>query len=382
MFREHAKLFTKLQFITDLVFSAIAFPLAYLTRTYLGKLPWDFRGLLNPELHSFTYYLPYVGLAVCWWVVSAFSLGLYRITIRRSDLEKMKVVLETSILLGLCLGFLSFALKLDLSRPLIAFFAAYQALLLLSARLVVMLRSRLAHTGAARRHILIVGNSEKAREMGELISRYRDWGLRILGYVTVNGKGEAQRSDQVLGTIDDLSEIVQNHVVDEIIFVGQGREDLGCFDDVLSICKEQGIKTRVAVDIFPAKVSQVSMDFLENVPILTFGTTPDHALSLFIKRAMDVILSAAILVLSLPLMIVVGLMVKLTSKGPIIYRQVRCGLYGRKFVLHKYRSMREGAEDVLWEIKHLNEMDGPVFKMRDDPRVTPLGRFLRKRLHR
>jgi lipopolysaccharide/colanic/teichoic acid biosynthesis glycosyltransferase len=75
---------------------------------------------------------------------------------------------------------------------------------------------------------------------------------------------------------------------------------------------------------------------------------------------------------------IVALLIKLTSKGPIIYDQVRCGLYGRKFVLHKFRSMKDGAEDILWEIKHLNEMDGPVFKMRNDPRVTPLGRFLRK----
>ncbi len=378
MFREHAKLFTKLQFISDLILSAIAFPLAYVTRIQLGKLGWDPVGMLNPELHSLVHYLPYVAGAIAWWVTSALMLGLYRISIRRSDLEKVKVVLESSILLALFLGFLSFALKLDLSRPLIAFFAAYQALLLLCARMIVMIRSRLAHATAARRHILIVGNSDKARQMGELIGRYRDWGLRILGYVTANGKGDARRTDQVLGTIEDLAEIVQNHVVDEIIFVGQGREDLSSLDDVLNICKEQGIKTRVAVDIFPAKVSQVSMDFLENVPILTFSMTPDHALSLFIKRSMDVIFSAIILVVSFPFMLMVGLLVKLTSKGPVIYRQVRCGLYGRKFVLYKFRSMRDGAEDVLWEIRHLNEMDGPVFKMRNDPRVTPLGRFLRK----
>jgi exopolysaccharide biosynthesis polyprenyl glycosylphosphotransferase len=97
-----------------------------------------------------------------------------------------------------------------------------------------------------------------------------------------------------------------------------------------------------------------------------------------VKRAMDVVFSILLLMASLPLMILVGLLVKLTSKGPIIYSQVRCGLYGRKFVLYKFRSMQEGAQDVLWEIKHLNEMDGPVFKMRLDPRVTVLGRFLRK----
>jgi lipopolysaccharide/colanic/teichoic acid biosynthesis glycosyltransferase len=89
-------------------------------------------------------------------------------------------------------------------------------------------------------------------------------------------------------------------------------------------------------------------------------------------------ISAALLLLLFPFLVLIGLLVKLTSKGPIIYRQTRCGLYGRKFTLYKIRSMFDGAEDVLWEIKHLNEMAGPVFKMRNDPRVTPLGRFLRK----
>jgi exopolysaccharide biosynthesis polyprenyl glycosylphosphotransferase len=134
----------------------------------------------------------------------------------------------------------------------------------------------------------------------------------------------------------------------------------------------------VAVDLFPAKVSNVSMEFLENVPLLTFSTTPDRAFALFVKRVMDIVLSAFLLTILFPFMAVIGVLIKLTSSGPILYKQVRCGLYGRRFVLYKFRSMNEGAEDVLWEIKHLNEMDGPVFKMRNDPRVTPLGRFLRK----
>jgi exopolysaccharide biosynthesis polyprenyl glycosylphosphotransferase len=92
----------------------------------------------------------------------------------------------------------------------------------------------------------------------------------------------------------------------------------------------------------------------------------------------DIAGSAIALVVSSPVMLIIAVLVKLTSRGPAIYRQVRCGLYGRRFVLYKFRSMCEGAEDVLWEIKHLNEMDGPVFKMRNDPRVTPFGRILRK----
>jgi exopolysaccharide biosynthesis polyprenyl glycosylphosphotransferase len=382
MFREHAKLFTTLQFVTDTLLTVVAFPLAYLTRVHLNEaVPPALDRLLNPALHPLMRYSWVVALAGLWWAVVAYSLGLYRISIRRSDWEKLRVVLESSILLGLFLGFLSFALKLDISRPLIAFFVVYQALLLSLARSAVALHGRRKNrygVQANRSNILIVGNNAKARKMGELVSRYSDWGLRILGYVEVSGSKVAERPAGVLGSISDLPQIVEGNVVDEIIFVGSSPKDLDCLDEVLALCKEQGIKTRVAADIFPAKISKVSMEFLENIPVITFSTTPDHALSLFVKRAMDATLSAFLLAILMPFMFVVGLLVKLTSKGPIIYRQVRCGLYGRKFVLYKFRSMRNGAEDILWEIRHLNEMDGPVFKMRNDPRVTPLGRILRK----
>jgi len=214
--------------------------------------------------------------------------------------------------------------------------------------------------------------------MGELISRYSDWGLRILGYVEVDPARDGDRIRDVLGSIADIPTIIEDNVVDEIIFVGSEPRDLEGLDDVLTVCKEQGVKTRVAADFFPVKVSRVSMEFLENVPIITFSATPDHAFALLVKRLMDILGSALALLVSSPLMLILAVLVKFTSKGPVIYRQVRCGLYGRKFVLYKFRSMCEGAEDVLWEIKHLNEMDGPVFKMRNDPRVTPLGRILRK----
>ncbi len=382
MFREHAKLFTTLQFVTDTILTVMAFPLAYLTRIHLEKaIPAGLDRFLNPELHPLMRYSLFIGPSILWWAVVAFSLGLYRISIRRSGWEKIRVVVESSILLGLFLGFLSFALNKNLSRPLIALFVLYQAAFLSLARGAVALHSRRKNRSgdpASQRNIVIVGTHARAREMGELVSRYSDWGLKILGFVEAGAGESSERGTDVLGSVSDLAAIVENNVVDEMIFVGSSPRDLGCLDEVLALCKEQGISTRVAADIFPAKISKVSMEFVENIPVISFSTTPDHALSLFIKRAMDVTLSSALLVVSMPLMLLVGLLVKLTSSGPVIYRQVRCGRYGRKFVLYKFRSMHEGAEDVLWEIKHLNEMDGPVFKMRNDPRVTPLGRLLRK----
>ena len=114
------------------------------------------------------------------------------------------------------------------------------------------------------------------------------------------------------------------------------------------------------------------------MPLITYSTVPDHSLSLVAKRLLDCSAAACLLVLTTPIMLVVMLLIKFTSPGSIFYHQIRCGLYGRRFTLTKFRTMIEGAEDKLWEIKHLNEMDGPVFKMRNDPRVTPLGRILRK----
>jgi exopolysaccharide biosynthesis polyprenyl glycosylphosphotransferase len=368
-----------MQFCADLVLSCLAFPLAYWTRTQLDHLlPADLSRLLNPALHPLENYSLMAAAALVWWALVALTLGLYRITIRRSDWAKVRMVLESSVLMGLFLGFLSFALKLDLSRPLIALFVLYQAGLLLLARGIVRLHGKRAvGSSNSRRNILIVGSGAKAREMGNLISRYSEWGLRILGYVEPGVRREDAGGD-ILGAIADIPRIIEHNVVDEMIFVGNKPMDLTQLDEVLAVCNEQGIRTRVAVDVFPSKVSKVSMEFLEGVPLVTFSTTPDHALSLLIKRGIDMVSSFVLLVVLMPLLLVVGLLVKLTSRGPTIYRQLRCGLYGRRFVLYKFRSMQEGAEDVLWEIKHLNEMDGPVFKMRNDPRVTPLGRLLRK----
>ena len=381
MFRERAKLFNRLQFLIDVLLTFAAFPLAYWSRIHLSKLlPSDLDALLNPVLLPMNQYLWIVELAIVCWTATALSLGLYRISIRRSGWEKVRIVLESSILLWLFLGFLSFAMKLDLSRPLTALFVFYQALLLTAIRLLVLFqtkRSGLFFPSKDSRNILIIGTNAKARKMGNLISRYSEWGFRIVGYVEAGTEAAVKPGGDVLGSVSDLPRIIDETIVDEIIFVGD-RPNLDLLDKILELCSEQGIRTRLAADFFPAKVTNLSMEFLENVPVITFSSAPEHAPSLLIKRILDITVSAVLLILTLPFMVFFGILVKLTSKGPAIYRQVRCGLYGRKFVLYKIRSMRDGAEDVLWEIKHLNEMDGPVFKMRNDPRTTPLGRFLRK----
>jgi exopolysaccharide biosynthesis polyprenyl glycosylphosphotransferase len=381
MFREHAKFYNRLQFAADILFSCAAFPIALWLRTHVVRiLPSDLNHLLNPSLLPFQQYFWIIGLAVGSWVVFAYFLGLYRISIRRFGWKKIRIILESSVILWLFVGFISFVLKLDLSRLLIAFFIICQSAILIGIRILTHLRLKRKNQAVSLKHfrnIIIIGTSEKARNMGALISNYSEWGLRILGYIRPDSESETHAGSDVLGSVSDLYNIIENNIVDEIIFAGN-RPDLDTLDTILEICKEQGIRFRVAADFFPAKVTKVSMEFIENVPLITFSSAPEHVPSLMVKRLLDIIVSLVMLLISVPFLLIVGAMVRLTSGGPAIYRQVRCGLYGRKFVLFKFRSMREGAEDALWEIKHLNEMAGPVFKMRNDPRVTPLGRFLRK----
>ena len=166
-------------------------------------------------------------------------------------------------------------------------------------------------------------------------------------------------------------------MIDEIIFAVP-KEELAGLEEIFLLCEEEGVKTRILLNLFPHVISRMQLDWLEATPLLTFSTTPDNEYLLFLKRTVDFLGALILLVLVSPLMFLVALLVKATSRGPMIFRQTRCGLGGRYFTLYKFRSMVEGAESKRSELEGLNELDGPVFKVSNDPRCTPLGRALRK----
>ena len=117
---------------------------------------------------------------------------------------------------------------------------------------------------------------------------------------------------------------------------------------------------------------------LEGIPLLTFTNTPGAPFPMFVKWLQDIVASLLGMVVSAPLLPLIAVAIKLSSKGPVLFSQERCGLNGRRFTLHKFRTMYEGSDRRLYEVAHLNEVDGPAFKARHDPRVTPVGRILRR----
>jgi exopolysaccharide biosynthesis polyprenyl glycosylphosphotransferase len=143
------------------------------------------------------------------------------------------------------------------------------------------------------------------------------------------------------------------------------------------MCDEEGVRTRVAVDFFPHVNSTVSLERFGETPLLTFSAAPYDEIRLLLKRMTDVAIAAAGLLVLAPWMAAIAILIRLTSPGPVIFRQVRCGLNGRLFLFYKFRSMVENAEELKKDLEHLNVRE-TVFKIPRDPRLTPIGRFLRK----
>jgi len=195
--------------------------------------------------------------------------------------------------------------------------------------------------------------------------------------VAPNGEHEKEFGNlPVLGRADDLPRILQQEVVDEVIFV-LSRRQLEEFEESFLLCSELGIRARVAL-YFPHMKARVVLEELEGIPLLTFTNPPGAPFPMFLKRVQDITASAIGMVLTAPLVPFIAAAVKLSSPGPVFYSQERCGLNGRRFTLRKFRTMYEGADRRLDEVAHLNEVEGPAFKARRDPRTTPVGRFLRR----
>ena len=187
---------------------------------------------------------------------------------------------------------------------------------------------------------------------------------------------------RVLGSYEDIPALTarDHHVIDEVLIAPSGRRlhDLQDLEPVFLALEEQGIVTRLVVNFLPRSLSGLSFDELGGLPLLTFSTAPHDEVVLFVRRAVELVLAGLLLLLLSPVLLAIAIAIKLDSPGPVLFRQLRCGLHGRPFTFLKFRSMRVDAEALKKQLAPYNEMDGPAFKMTNDPRVTPLGRFLRR----
>jgi exopolysaccharide biosynthesis polyprenyl glycosylphosphotransferase len=295
----------------------------------------------------------------------------------------MRLTVSQTFWFGIALPTAIFLLKLgDISRLFVILFVLFNFLLQTAYRLAARRMRRFVQEGFAGHHYyLIVGTGPKAVEVARLIEKHEEHGNGVVGFVREPDgpalEAASLRREYSVWPLDHLPKMIEEDIVDEIIFA-VSKPQLERIEDLLLTCEEQGIKTRVLVDFFPHLRSEIALDKLEGLPLLTFSNAPENEYLLFLKRAMDLGLASMLLLVTAPLLLVVAALVRASSPGPVIYRQLRCGLNGRRFWLYKFRSMYQDAEQQRAQVEHLNEMDGPVFKSSRDPRVTPVGRLLRK----
>jgi len=249
----------------------------------------------------------------------------------------------------------------------------------------VVIRASLAYArrhGRNTRNLLVIGTNQRAMTLVQRIQGKPELGYRILGFADEEWAGSEEFRRQGFSLVADLEELptyVRRNVVDEVVLALPIRSYHTVASTIAGACEQQGIIVRFMPNIFDLKEAKHRTDELGHDDVLvSHDSTIADAWGLAIKRTIDIVVSAAAIILLSPVMVLTAMLVKLTSPGPIFFIQKRLGRNKRMFDIYKFRTMVVDAEKRLKDLEHQNEADGAVFKIKDDPRITPIGRFLRK----
>ncbi len=261
------------------------------------------------------------------------------------------------------------------------FWALSSASVAVSSLALRYMLGRVRVRGYNLRHVLIVGTNSRAIEFARKLEDRPDLGYHLLGFVDDEWPGRQeclQDSYKMCCDFSGLSEYLRHNVVDEVAIYLPLRSFYEYISQVAALCDQHGITARFGSDTFNLKVAHSYADDLDLNGHITTFSGPPKGWPILVKRALDIVVSLALLVLFAPLLLAVALLIPLTSQGPALFRQERVGLNKRRFLIFKFRTMVPNADKMLADLERFNEASGPVFKIKKDPRVTPLGRFLRR----
>jgi exopolysaccharide biosynthesis polyprenyl glycosylphosphotransferase len=353
----------------------IAFLTAFWIRLMLPELIWNRAAPIDFASHVWA-----VLVAIPLYALFAGPAGLYSgletISYRRLFVSIARVFVYVGLIIGLAIFLLQ---TKSFSRTFFFLFIGIGFTFCASSKLFLKaFARRMGERPADIRNVLIVGVNPDAREVQSKLESNPLYGLKVAGYLTGPGEtADGAGSAPVLGTLSELRRIVGERVIDEVVFALPFSKLLDC-EEQIAWCEEIGTTVHLKVDFVRSLLSKMYPSDLEGTPMLTLASTPRDPVSLAVKRALDIVVSGVALVVLSPVIVGGAVLVALTSRGPVLFRQNRIGLNGRLFTLYKFRSMRSDAEARKHELAAFNEMSGPVFKMKNDPRVTFVGRWLRR----
>ncbi len=232
--------------------------------------------------------------------------------------------------------------------------------------------------GKSSHHVLIIADAFSDGVIENLLLQ-KEWGFKVVSILTDSKLIKAKYGSQIkiLSIKENLKNVIDHSVIDEVIYCKRDVE-IELIKKVVGICNEVGVVFRLQSSVSPLDPTEFQLKTLNKTKDLSIVDIPSNSLSLILKSMGDIYFSIMAVILLIPVFLIIALLIKAGSKGPVFFRQERIGLRGRKFRLFKFRTMVIDAEEQLKKLKARNEADGPVFKIKDDPRITRVGRFLRK----
>jgi Undecaprenyl-phosphate glucose phosphotransferase len=377
MVNRHNRLLVAFHVASDALLAASAFIVAYVIRFYTPLIPVT-KGV--PPFRQYLMVLPFIAALV----PLAFHLqSLYRLRRGRSRVDDFFAVFVGSIL-AVVFGivatlyvetyFASDAAKdrgvLEVSQLVWAIFLVLNVLLTFASReLVREILERRWRAGIGLKRILIAGSGELGRIVADKILEHRELGFQIVGFVDDRAVGDhlGYRGLPLLGTLEDASAILSREAIDHLYIALPPEQHLRMLDLIERTSREM-VDVRVVPDLLQVMALRARLEDLDGVPVININDTPLQGFNSLVKRGIDILISSLALVALAGPLAVIAALVKLTSPGPVFYRQERMGLDGKPFMIHKFRSMYHDAERDT----------GPVWARQDDPRRTPLGRMLRR----
>jgi exopolysaccharide biosynthesis polyprenyl glycosylphosphotransferase len=316
--------------------------------------------------------LPIIGLKLS---------GSYRLT-RVSDIRS--ILRETSKPVLIMAGILIFAARctvvtFELEASVAASLGIVWGLVIVNRIAVIKYLKSSRRDDQWSTCVLILGTDDRAIQAAHVLSTHPEWHIHIIGLLTETETeiGEAKAGYKILGKVDDIVEVLKTHVVDCVFFAGATTIDTAKLRHIALMCGMIGVDFVLSLQLIREQ-KDLFFEKYDLLSLLVFKSAYHNPEKLFIKRAMDIVVSALVIILFLPLWIILPLIIRWESPGPAFFSQVRVGRNGRLFRLFKFRSMVKDAEAMQQSLMNLNEMDGPVFKVKNDPRITRIGGFLRR----
>jgi exopolysaccharide biosynthesis polyprenyl glycosylphosphotransferase len=329
-------------------------------------------GLPDPKLA--------VAVFVAMWIAVLWMHGMYRSRARWTRRSDVAAVLRATVVQLVATLSLLWIFKLpDVSRLLLAVVFPSLAVTAIGIRIVVRQMLVLARDhGRNVRYMLVLGAGPRAKAFADLVESHAELGLVVIGHLKADPSDTGVVLDRpLLGMIDDLEQVLHGQIVDEVaVCLPFSMEEL--IEQVALLCEQEGKVVRMPVAPMERLLTSGRLESIDGIGVYSLANGPDRAIGLALKRALDVVGATVAMVVMSPVLALLAVAIKLDSEGPVLFRQERVGLHGRSFNVLKFRSMCNDAEDQLPDLQEQNEINGHAFKLADDPRVTRMGRFLRR----